>query len=309
MQEGSIDSLLAAWQTLSDSPDPSTLMGLRRVLEEFSRENSSEGRVELVERGLATLSSSLQRALAETHQDQSRLPETSPLQDILQSAADAYEGALELVEDMESGELPWREDPEEALEELDEILMALRDSQAQWRTWLNAPTARCAKCGHADDRETHCPQCACDLLLPDRREARVGRSRQAVLGSDFKRAYDLYLNLQDGSALLSHLVEALAPVEKEARVWSVLLQADTNGEIPESVRNVLAPSSLEILGGAQQIREALDTREWAHIHDGWDRIFHSAADIQSVLPELHRCAGDHEEASRLERAYAQRDMV
>lgn len=302
----SIDQFLAAWQSPGGEPDPTTLTGLSRVLEFILEDPDNEALAEELNRGVEHLTNSVSTAIWDTQVEVARLPEHSSLLRIYDLQLSAYDEIEEILNEINE---PREYDLEDAKDALDSTISDLKTSQYLWQKWLNDPSPRCSRCGYHGGLGMECPDCDTDLLYPDRRAREELYSGQAVLGAEYKQAYDTYRSLGDGAAKLQNLVLCLEPIRTKAAQWGGMLKGIDSTLLEEDVRQELNAAAKATIQGLDLISQAQETREWTDINDGWNKIFKAAKSIQLALPSLYRALGSEREAAELEQDFRTRDLA
>jgi hypothetical protein len=309
VSDKTIKNLLAAWGSLQQEQDSSTLLGLSKILKGFPDDPYQTE--EHLERGLASLIPKVSTAIWDTQCEMQKLPAHSPLLDLYGSSCRAYkeaEDALLLLEsslsDLSHGTLLHFSIL------LDEAIEQIVTSQSQWKGWLETDEPRCACCGYRNRREVRCPDCRVDLLVADRRDPTHLDSQKAVLGAVYVKAYRNYLELQDGHTSLEVLLDSMQPIQQNALKWQSLMRACNNkSDSSFKITSVLEGAVNDTLTGIALIKHAQHSRQWRDINDGWKFVFRAAVNVQCQLPALYRMVGAEEAAQRLEQDLRLRDTA
>lgn len=251
---------------LGVAPDPTTIRGLMRLVQQFL-----EGRTDPadLEAGIGTLRRVIEQAAHETRQElrQDWLDES--LRRLIGEQLTCFEEVLSSLTRLEQA-LSHPELLEGELDRLGAVLAALEACNEA--LGAEAVEPQCPRCGLlCDDR---CPTCGLEALIPPPEEAFRPAPESAVLPAEYAVVYRRYLEVLDGRTTLSDLLATLDPVEQillEAAARADLIArapAPLGWDLPD-----LAAMVAEALGGLEQMRNTAITRELYDLSLGWDRLF------------------------------------
>lgn len=294
-----------AWSSVTRQTDTHTLRGLLETLVDLDKEQPNPQVMERVREGAATLSQRLSQAIRDTESSAASFPEDSPIQDLFGEAHQAYLAALAVIERLAQGGAT---ELEELCADLQEVEQLVSDSSHLWQDWYYARQPVCATCGYTDSEQASCPDCGCDLLVPDSREL-PGAGQQVVLGVEFKTVSDVLGRLSAGQATLQELSRALGPLEQLVNRWHQLAQNGTWEKLEEDLVESLCGSIEQAGDGLDRLLDGIEGRDWSPINDGWSLMLSAGLGIQRELPRLLRATGSADRAEQLEGSYRTRDLV
>lgn len=287
--------------------DLSTINGIIRYLDLWLTGDRSTSK-ESLKQGCLEMASILKNAIVETEGELSQTGETDEsLAEPVESCIIAYERLRDIVLDIaETSSQGPGDDLQDYLEELEEAAEFLGRAQQDLNTWLQAPVARCPRCGrHEGDP---CPVCHLELLFPDPQGGTESRFRSALLPQEYGPVFDAYTAVRNGERTLSELINLLPPLEKNTREYVASVTASLS-QHPDSTSLLQAKETLtELLDGIRQIRHSWDSRKMVDLQDGWTKVFRSSVRFEKLRLELLEEFGGDQGRAKLAQERRQRSL-
>ena len=291
--------------------DLSTINGIIRYLRLWLEGDPSTS-TDSLKQGCTKMADILNAAISETDVELSRTGDTDEsLAEPVESCILAYERLRDIVLDIaESASQGPGEAIGDFLNELEEAAEFLRRAQEDLHTWLQAPIARCPRCGGQDGDP--CPICHLELLFPDPQGGTESKFRSALLPQAYGAIFDAYTAVRNGEKTLSELIRLLPPIESDIREYIASVTASLSRQ-PDSVSLIQARDTLvELNDGLRQIRKTWESRKMTDLQDGWAKVFRSAVRFERLRLELlEEFGGEQGQAkvSQERRQLAQQDSV
>lgn len=174
------------------------------------------------------------------------------------------------------------------------------------RAWLEAPGARCPKCGSRGP-EGRCPGCSLDRLVPDPVHLMDRSRRTAVLPAGFPTVYKAYTGVLEGRKTVGELFATLDAFEeamRTTRARAELLAREGSGSAATLIATVD-----EVVQGVEQMRQVAETRAMRDLHQGWQRILSAGARLESDTADVLEEGGRGEQASQFHHVRRITDVV
>lgn len=265
--------------------DLSTINGIIRYLEMWL-EGERSGPNDTMRDGCTKMASVLETAISDTERELSQTGETDEsLAEPVENCIMAYERLRDIVLDVAECVGQGTDDAiREYLEELQEAADFLGAAQQDLNVWLQAPIARCPRCGgHEGDP---CPVCHLDLLFPDPQGGAESRFRSALLPQQYGPIFDSYTAVRNGEETLSNLIRLLPPIEKKIREYSASVATSLSLHPNSAALHQTKDTLGELSDGLRQIRCTWESRKMTDLQDGWSKVFRSAVRFERLRLEL-----------------------
>jgi hypothetical protein len=291
--------------------DLSTINGIIGYLDLWLEGDSSTS-TEFLKQGCLKMKDILNAAISETEAELSQTGDTDEsLAEPVESCIIAYERLRDIVSDIAEAANRGPGDAfRDFLDELEEAAEFLGRAQEDLNIWLNAPIARCPRCGGQDGDP--CPICHLELLFPDPQGGTESKFRSALLPQAYGPIFDAYTAVRNGEKTLSELIRLLPPIESDIREYTASVTASLSRQ-PDSVSLIQAKDTLvELDDGIRRIRHTWESRKMTDLQDGWGKVFRSAVRFERLRLELLEEFGGEQgqaKASQERRQLSQQDSV
>lgn len=278
-----LPALHTAWGTVPDE-DLSTVPGLAAAVEAWARGGEASRRLAP---GLASMARQVRGLLEESRRDLELVE--GELLDPAGRIVAGYEAsaiALEaLAASLAAGD---RGAAEGSLDALRSAAAEVKEQQARIHAWLEAPVARCPRCGASGG--SRCGSCDLDMLVLDASFLQDESHRTAVLPAEYVQVFEAWRDVHAGRGTLRALFARLDELEETVRTQLGMAETCAGEPSFEAIGPLL--SCLEtIREGIARMRTADQTRQMADLNAGWDLVFEAASRIQALRPALMRDAG------------------
>lgn len=259
----------------------------RELLDQGREWVDSGGEAAALLAGARALRAQAGRSRQETEKDLRTHALDPELREPMESSRDGFAGMEQALLGLEEAlEAQDRDGAAWLLDSLEASARQVGDAGRAMKAWLEAPVARCPRCGAREGPV--CEKCGLDLLVPDPQHATDRSLKSAVLPGTIAAVYRAYTAVISGETPLGSLYASLDALEaemKEKRGHAALYARRTDSEAAERLVGTVD----EVLAGAARMRQVAETRRMRDLNAGWELIFGSGQrvepDVSGVLQE------------------------
>lgn len=304
-----MDFLNAFQQAFDNSGSGPTPTNMKELLEAGRRWLQGEGDPDNLLAGVQRMEEKVSRNAAATESDLRANPRMEPeLREAMVRSEEAYRELEVLMGELRIAvQEGAAQDASDMLDRAEDVAVEIGQLGRFMREWLEAPGARCPRCGSTGP-EPWCATCALDRLVPDPAFFQDRRVRTATLPPGFVAVYRQYTAVLEGKAPLADLYEALDALESSLR--SVRSNADVLARRMESEpAGVLVANVDDCFAGVRRMRQVETSRSMRDLNQGWEHLFRVGQGMQPAAADVLAEGGRGESAGQVRNAHRTTDMV
>lgn len=304
-----MDFLNAFQQAFDTSGSGPTPTNMKELLEAGRRWLQGEGDQANLLAGVQRMEEKVARNAAATEADLRANPRMEPeLREAMVRSEDGYRELEVLMGELRSAvQEGAAQDVSDLLDRAEDLAVEIGQLGRFMREWLEAPGARCPRCGSTGP-EPWCAACALDRLVPDPAFFQDRRVRTATLPPGFVNVYRHYTAVLEGKAPLADLYAALDALESSLR--GVRTNADVLARRMDSEPAAVLVANVEdCYAGIRRMRQVETTHAMRDLNQGWEHLFRVGQGMQPAAAEVLAEGGRGESAGQVMNAHRTTDMV